>query len=114
MLKETIPINVTTAPPRTADLALPASKQPTISDPVSEENPSLDDTMTLVAQQIEVYLRNTERALEFRIDSASGRTVISVRDAETGDLIRQIPAEEALRLSRSLHDGTNALLDLTA
>jgi flagellar protein FlaG len=114
MLKDAAQVNTATAAPRTVTPLPPAGKPPPVDLSVPEKDASLDDTMTLVAEQIEVYLRNTGRALEFRIDSESGRTVISVRDAKTGDLIRQIPAEEALRLARSFGDGSNALLDLTA
>jgi flagellar protein FlaG len=51
-------------------------------------------------QRIQSYLKSVNHALEFRIDSDSGRTVVSVRDVETGDLIRQFPSEEVLRLAQ--------------
>jgi uncharacterized FlaG/YvyC family protein len=40
--------------------------------------------------------------------------VVSVRDAATGDIIRQIPSEEALRLAQALGNQPNALLDVLA
>ena len=67
-----------------------------------------------VAQQLESYLRSVSRSLEFRIDAESGRTVVSVRDKETGDLIRQIPNEEVLRLAEAAQDQTIVLLNETA
>jgi flagellar protein FlaG len=62
--------------------------------------------------QIESYLRSVGRQVQFSIDSASGRTVVSVRDADTGDVIRQIPSEEALRLAQSLGAQSSSLLDV--
>ena len=65
------------------------------------------------AKQIENFLKSIGRALEFRIDDDSGRTVITVRDSETGEVIRQIPGEESLRLAQTL--GTqphHALVDV--
>jgi uncharacterized FlaG/YvyC family protein len=37
--------------------------------------------------------------------------VCSVRDAQTGDLIRQIPNEEVLRLAELAHDETIVLVN---
>ena len=53
------------------------------------------------------------RNLSFRVDQGSGRTVITVVDATTGDVIRQIPAEEVLALSRRLQ-AAGAILDARA
>ncbi len=64
-----------------------------------------------VARQLETFLKRVSRSLEFHVDGASGRVVCSVRDAETGDLIRQIPNEEVLRLAELAHDETIVLVD---
>jgi flagellar protein FlaG len=64
-----------------------------------------------VARQLESFLKRVSRSLEFHIDDATGRTVCSVRDAQTGDLIRQIPNEEVLRLAELAHDETIVLVD---
>jgi flagellar protein FlaG len=62
-----------------------------------------------VARQIEAYLRSNNRALEFRVDADTGRTVISVRDSETGELIRQIPGDEVLRIAQAMKELTSLL-----
>lgn len=72
------------------------------------------ETIEAVAQRIESYLKSVHRSLEFRVDSASGRTVLTVRDSETGDLIRQIPSEEVLRLAEMADEQTIALMNETA
>jgi flagellar protein FlaG len=64
------------------------------------------------AKAIETYMKNSNRNLEFKLDEASGQMVVSVRDATTGDLIRQIPGEAALRLARQLNDQTVSLVSL--
>ena len=64
-----------------------------------------------VARQLESFLKRVSRSLEFHVDDASGRMVCSVRDAETGDLIRQIPNEEVLRLAELAHDETIVLVN---
>jgi flagellar protein FlaG len=64
-----------------------------------------------VAKQLESFLKRVSRELEFHVDEASGRMVCSVRDAETGDLIRQIPNEEVLRMAELAHDETIVLVN---
>jgi flagellar protein FlaG len=75
---------------------------------------TIEQTTAAIAAQIESYLRSTGRSLQFSTDSSSGRTVISVRDATTGELIRQIPSEEALRLAQALGSQPNSLIDILA
>ena len=60
-----------------------------------------------VAQQIEAYLRSVNRSLEFRVDADTGRTIVSVRNSETGELIRQIPGDEVLRIAQAMKELTS-------
>jgi len=76
----------------------------------SKPKPAVAD-IEAVARQLESFLKRVSRSLEFHVDDASGRTVCSVRDAETGDLIRQIPNEEVLRMAELAHDETIVLVN---
>jgi len=67
--------------------------------------------MESVTRQIDTFLRSTNRALQFRVDDASGRMVVSITDAETGEVIRQVPGEEALRMAERIDASIGALLD---
>jgi len=42
--------------------------------------------------------------LSFNLDEESGQTIIRVVDSESGELIRQIPSEEALAIAHQLRD----------
>ena len=53
-------------------------------------------------------------SVQLSIDAASGRTVVRVIDSETGQIIRQIPSEEALQLRRALDRITGLLINRTA
>lgn len=44
------------------------------------------------------------RQLEFTVDEAANRTVVSVIDKESGEVIRQLPSEEALELAKRLRE----------
>lgn len=52
--------------------------------------------------QLNDYVQNTQRDLEFSIDKDSGVTVVKVIDTKSEKVIRQMPTEEALKLARSL------------
>jgi flagellar protein FlaG len=70
------------------------------------------DVMRAVAKQIESYLRANGRDLQFSIDEETGRTVVTIRDKSTGEVIRQIPNAEALRIAQALGNQPNALIDV--
>ncbi len=51
-------------------------------------------------------------SLRFRVDPESDQVVVSVVDASTGDVLRQIPSEEALAIAKSLAEtGTGIVSD---
>lgn len=61
-----------------------------------------DEERTRITERLQELARASGRDLEFRVDEASDRVVISVRDQRTGELIRQIPDETALRIAERL------------
>lgn len=62
-------------------------------------------------KDIETFLATSRRNLEFSTDEESGRIVVKVIASETGELIRQLPSEEALRIAHSLSDVNSLLFD---
>lgn len=67
-----------------------------------------------VVLRIQQYLRESGRDLDFRVDADTDRMVITVRDQATGEVIRQIPSEEVLRIARSVSSPLERLVDLLA
>ena len=57
------------------------------------------DRVEQAVQQIQSYLNDNQRQLQFQVDSSSGRTIVRVVNPETSELIRQIPSEEMLKSS---------------
>lgn len=76
------------------------------------QQPTLE-TIQRVAAQLDSYMKSIGRKIEFQVDGDSGRTVVKVKDTETGELIRQMPSEEVLRLARST-DTNSLFVSLTA
>lgn len=50
------------------------------------------------------FLQNRSRNLSFAIDEQSGKTVVKVVDGSTSEVIRQIPSEEVLAISRTIKE----------
>ena len=70
-------------------------------------------TVEAAARQIESYLKSVGRSLEFRVDAETRRTVVTIRDTTSGEVIRQIPGDEMLSLARHLQRNAGSALDLT-
>ncbi len=52
------------------------------------------------------HVKSLDRELEFSIDEDSGRTVITVRDPETDEVLRQIPPDELLYVVKALQENS--------
>ena len=50
------------------------------------------------------FLEDSQRDFLFRLDQASGRTVITIVNPSTGEIVRQIPPEEVLNAARTLRE----------
>jgi flagellar protein FlaG len=61
-------------------------------------------------QRLNELMSDSQRSLRFQVDELSGRTVITVLDAETKEVVRQIPSPEWLEVVRRLEQA-GALLD---
>jgi flagellar protein FlaG len=54
------------------------------------------------AETINRQLQTVAPNLRFSVDEDTGKTVVRVVDTGTGEIIRQVPSEEVLAISRSL------------
>lgn len=49
-------------------------------------------------------VRDGGRGLNFAMDEKLGRPIVSVKNSDTGELIRQIPTEEVVRVAHSIEN----------
>lgn len=64
-------------------------------------------------RQIQSYLSDSQRQLQFQVDADSGRTIVRVVNPETNEVIRTIPGEEVLKLARAAgNNGGRIISDL--
>ena len=55
-------------------------------------------------ENVESFVQMQNRSLAFSIDKDTDRAVVTVRDSDSGDVIRQIPSEEVLALAERIQD----------
>ena len=77
-------------------------------EPVSE--PKRDELEKAVTD-IKEFVQAAQRKLDFSIDDSTGRVVVKVIATDSGDVIRQIPSETALKLAQNLADASSLLFD---
>ena len=65
-------------------------------------------------KQLNDYVQNLQRDLQFSIDKGSGRTIIKVIDSETKEIIRQFPSEEILKAAQQIHAGNGLIIHAKA
>jgi len=80
--------------------------------PAKPEPPPPPDVAAAV-RRLNELMAERQRNLSFHVDEGSGRMVITVLDAATSEVVRQIPSDEVLALARALEDA-GGLLDARA
>jgi flagellar protein FlaG len=53
-------------------------------------------------ERLNELMSSRKRSLRFDVDTGSGRTVITVINASTNEIVRQIPPEELLQIAHNL------------
>lgn len=60
------------------------------------------ESIEKTVEQISEFVHANARGLRFRVDDSSGRTVVTVLNPNSGEVIRQIPSEEFLHIANEL------------
>jgi len=106
IIQSTSQINQAVLPEVRANGAAPARAEPKA---VTPPQPSLEELKSAVAA-INQAMQQSNRNLEFSVDTRSQRAVVKMVDTSTGELIRQFPSETALEISRGIEQFQQGLL----
>ena len=66
--------------------------------------------MQAAVANINRYLHDNNKNVQFQIDGSTGKTVIQVVDTNTHEVIRQMPSEETLAIARAISRYSGMLL----
>jgi flagellar protein FlaG len=98
-----------------ADRPAPAVAQspPQTSQQAHTAKPSAQEVQR-ATEAINEALERSDQSLRFSVDHDTGITVVKVVDSNTDEVIRQIPSDEVIAISRSIDRLQGILLKHTA
>ncbi len=87
---------------------------PAVATTESESSEVDEAKVKAAAEDIQKFFHSFQRNLEFSIDETSGKVIVRVIASDSGEVIRQIPNAEVLKLAESLSDASHLLLNAKA
>lgn len=90
------------------------ARSSTISEGVAQIERRSNENLQAAARTIDSFVRDMGRSLDFRVDSSSGKQIVRVSNPQTGEVVRQIPNEEAVQIARSLNYLQSVLVSIKA
>ncbi len=100
-----------------ASRAAPAMPDPQVAKEPASPAVQAPDPIQMRAElreaveRLNEQMRKQGRSLAFSMDEQINTTIIQVKDANTGEVVRQIPNEAAVRSARSIEDLKGLLLN---
>ena len=116
LARTSAPARASSQAPGSSAIQIPETPKVTAPKPVaikfdaSEVRQNLKDAVSMLNQQ----LVSTNRGLGFQIDESVGGPVVTVRSAETGEVVRQIPNEVIVRVAHNIDKVKGLLLNAKA
>ncbi|WP_079201397.1 flagellar protein FlaG [Pseudomonas sp. CC6-YY-74] len=80
----------------------------------ADNEPLARERLDSAVASISSFVQGVQRSLDFSIDESSGEVVVKVTDRDSGEVIRQLPSEEALRLSEQLESLRSLMFETRA
>ncbi len=60
------------------------------------------EQLSSAIEQLNDYIQTVDRKLQFKVDEDSGQAIVTVLDASSDTVIRQIPDDVVIKLARSI------------
>lgn len=79
-----------------------AAQEASQAERLQKEGRDQQQELGQAVSQLNEYVQNVQRDLQFEVNSESGQTIVKVIDQSTQEVIRQMPNEVALRLAENL------------
>ena len=73
-----------------------------MTPPPTTDEPDDPAVLQRAVDRLNQAVQSLSTSLQFTVDAATGVTVVKVTDAQTGEVVRQMPAEEVLAIARNL------------
>ena len=102
--------------PRRSDAEVVSQVVSTVIKPSNIDSTSQPtrEVVAKAAADIQQFVQSMGRNLSFSVDEATGYHVVRVVNPSTGELVRQLPSEELLKISRDFQRLNNVLVSQKA
>lgn len=84
--------------------SIAAGERAKLSQEPEKSRPSNQSSLNSAIAEMKQYVQSVQRDLQFEVDEESNRTIVRVVDSQTGDVVRQIPAEEFLKMAKRMEE----------
>ena len=81
---------------------------------VSQATQPTQEVVAKTAQQLESFVASMGRDLSFSVDSTTGYHVVRVTNPQTGEVVRQLPSEELLKIAQTMEQTGSGLVNQKA
>jgi len=71
---------------------------------VSQASQPTQEVIAKTAQQLQSFVQSMGRDLSFSVDATTGYNVVRVVNPETGEVVRQLPSEELLKIAQAMQN----------
>ena len=88
---------------------MPATRAGPVVLPAADDKPSLAQVQQ-ATETLQAMVQTKTNDLKFSIDNESGKIVVKVLSAESGEVLRQIPSAEMVALSHAMRTMQQGLL----
>lgn len=105
------PVDKSTAAPPVIRAPTPTNSAESNANTGKKSESENTEALKSAVKEIEKFVQSVRRNLEFSIDEASGKVVVKVIASETGEVVRQLPSAEALKIADSLQNAHSLLFD---
>lgn len=97
--------------PATADVGQPSIEKDKNEDQDAIQVEDLDEIVDMLNEKLQRLREIFRGEAQFIVDRDVDMIIVKIKDKETGELIRQIPPEVAVKLARNIAEFMGILLD---
>src|ERR1700761_3570754 len=110
-------VSAATVSPTSSAVSSAATAAAAVSGAKGTRSSSSAQDIQSAVDKANANLANSNRQMSFRVDAATGLTIATITNSQTGAVLQQIPGADIVALARMLADwspGKHMLLDLIA
>jgi len=90
------------SPPITGQSSLSVISPTQVADISQTATPTSEPTVSASNNQPHLVINGQGVSIQFSTDPGTGRTIIQIVDSDSGEIVRQIPPEDALNFLRKI------------